>query len=107
MRLLDAAAVTVLAVVVTVVLAALAIVALAELEAVMLAEAARDAHVVLGLTEWAEFTELRPGDLATLVAQRNIVDGRSILDSELWRAAGWTYRALGVALTRPVSSRSR
>ena len=68
------------------------------------AEAARGAHVVLVLTEWAEFAELKPGDLATLVARRNIVDGRSVLDSELWRDAGWNYRALGVALASPVSS---
>jgi UDPglucose 6-dehydrogenase len=54
---------------------------------------------VLVLTEWPEFAELRPDDLATLVARRNIVDGRSVLDSELWRAGGWNYRALGVALT--------
>jgi len=32
------------------------------------------------------------------------VDGRSVLDSELWRAAGWNYRALRVTLTPPVSS---
>jgi len=38
------------------------------------------------------------------VARQNIVDGRGVLDSELWRAAGWNYRALGVALTSPVSS---
>ena len=72
--------------------------------ATTLAEAAQDAQVVLVLTEWAEFAELRPGELAPLVARRNIVDGRSVLDSELWRAAGWNYRALGVALTPPVSS---
>ena len=72
--------------------------------ATTLAKAAQDAHVVLVLTDWAEFAELRPGELATLVARRNIVDGRSVLDSELWRAAGWNYRALGVALAPPVSS---
>ena len=33
--------------------------------AATLAEAARDAHVVLLLTEWAEFAELRPDDLGT------------------------------------------
>ena len=63
--------------------------------------------MVLLLIEWAEFAELKPGDLAALVARRNIVDGRSVLDSELWRAAGWNYRALGVALTPPVSSHLR
>jgi UDPglucose 6-dehydrogenase len=72
--------------------------------AATLAEAARDAHVVLLLTEWAEFAELRPDDLGTLVAQRNIIDGRGVLDPALWRAAGWNHRALGVALTPPPSS---
>ena len=62
-----------------------------------LATAARDAHVVLLLTEWAEFADLRPGDLDQVVAQRNIVDGRSMLDEALWHAAGWNYRTLGVA----------
>jgi UDPglucose 6-dehydrogenase len=70
-----------------------------------LAEAARDAHIVLLLTEWAEFAGLRPADLETVVAQRNIVDGRSILDPDLWLAAGWNYRALGVALPPPLSTR--
>jgi UDPglucose 6-dehydrogenase len=71
-----------------------------------LAEAARDAHVVLLLTEWAEFADLTPDDLETIVARRNIVDGRNVLDPDLWRAAGWNYRALGVA-TPPRSRRVR
>ena len=49
---------------------------------------------MLLLTELAEFAELRPGDLGTVVAQPNIVDGRSGLDAGLWHAAGWNYRAL-------------
>ncbi len=73
--------------------------------ATTLAEAARDAHVVLLLTEWAEFAELRPDDLASVVARRNIVDARSVLDAALWHAAGWNYRALGVALTPSISTR--
>jgi UDPglucose 6-dehydrogenase len=72
--------------------------------AATLAEAARDAHVVLLLTEWAEFAELKPDDLGTLVAQPNIIDGRGVLDPASWRAAGWNYRALGVALTPPPST---
>ncbi|WP_390099325.1 UDP-glucose dehydrogenase family protein [Actinomadura rubrobrunea] len=58
-------------------------------------DAARGAHVVLLLTEWRQFRDLDPADLAGVVAERNIVDGRNALDPELWRAAGWTYRALG------------
>jgi UDPglucose 6-dehydrogenase len=58
-------------------------------------DAAAEAHVVLLLTEWREFRELDPEDLGTVVAERNIVDGRNALDPERWRAAGWHYRALG------------
>jgi UDPglucose 6-dehydrogenase len=57
--------------------------------------AAQDADVVLHLTEWAEFREMHPSVLAAVVSQRRIVDGRNALDRELWRAEGWTYRALG------------
>jgi UDPglucose 6-dehydrogenase len=58
-------------------------------------DAARAADIVLHLTEWREFREMDPEVLATVVAQRNIVDGRNALDPELWRDAGWVYRALG------------
>jgi UDPglucose 6-dehydrogenase len=71
-----------------------------------LAEAARDAHIVLLLTEWSEFADLTPDDLEKIVAQRNMVDGRNVLDPDLWRAARWNYRALGVALPPPLSTRS-
>jgi UDPglucose 6-dehydrogenase len=58
-------------------------------------DAVAGADVVLHLTEWREFREMDPGELAPVVARRNIVDGRNALDPEVWRAAGWTYRALG------------
>ncbi|MFI6506788.1 UDP-glucose dehydrogenase family protein [Streptosporangium sp. NPDC050855] len=58
-------------------------------------EAAKDAHVVLLLTEWQEFIALDPEELGSAVASRKIVDGRNALDAEVWRAAGWHYRALG------------
>jgi UDPglucose 6-dehydrogenase len=58
-------------------------------------EAATGAHLVLHLTEWAEFREADPTVLAQVVAERNIVDGRNALDPDRWRSAGWTYRALG------------
>jgi UDPglucose 6-dehydrogenase len=71
------------------------------------AEAAQDAQVVLLLTEWSEFVALRPSRLSRVVARRNIVDGRNVLDPALWRAAGWTYRALGVAAEPAGLGRSR
>jgi UDPglucose 6-dehydrogenase len=57
--------------------------------------AATDAHLVLLLTEWLEFREIDPTVLGKVVAERNIVDGRNALEPDDWRAAGWTYRALG------------
>ncbi|GGV41872.1 UDP-glucose 6-dehydrogenase [Actinomadura cremea] len=58
-------------------------------------DAARGADAVLLLTEWREFRELTPSDLAPVVAGRVIVDARNVLDPAAWRAAGWTYLALG------------
>ncbi|MEU9122051.1 UDP-glucose/GDP-mannose dehydrogenase family protein [Streptomyces sp. NPDC048506] len=58
-------------------------------------EAVRGADVVLHLTEWREFRDLDPAALAEVVAERRILDGRNALDPQLWRKAGWTYRALG------------
>jgi UDPglucose 6-dehydrogenase len=57
--------------------------------------AARGADAVLHLTEWREFRELDPAALGAVVSERRILDGRNALDPELWRKAGWTYRALG------------
>ncbi|MFC5909411.1 UDP-glucose dehydrogenase family protein [Streptacidiphilus monticola] len=58
-------------------------------------EACEGAHVVLHLTEWQEFRELDPEAVGSVVASRQILDGRNILDPAVWRTAGWTYRALG------------
>lgn len=59
------------------------------------AEALRGADVVLHLTEWAEFRELDAEVLGEVVAERHLLDGRNVLDPELWRKAGWRFRALG------------
>jgi UDPglucose 6-dehydrogenase len=58
-------------------------------------DVAAGADVVVLLTEWAEFVDVDPYAMAAVVAQRCIVDGRHALDPAQWRAAGWTYRALG------------
>ena len=58
-------------------------------------EAAVGADVVLLATEWAEYRALDPDELGAVVAQRAMLDGRNVLDPAQWRAAGWTYRALG------------
>ncbi|WP_395577109.1 UDP-glucose dehydrogenase family protein [Streptomyces sp. BK79] len=58
-------------------------------------EAVRGADVVLHLTEWREFRELDPQALGEVAAARVILDGRNALDPQMWRKAGWTYRAMG------------
>jgi UDPglucose 6-dehydrogenase len=57
--------------------------------------AARDADVLLLLTEWPEFSAADPGILAEAVARRAVVDARHALDAGAWRAHGWDYRAPG------------
>jgi UDPglucose 6-dehydrogenase len=58
-------------------------------------DACRDADLVLLLTEWREFRDLDPTWLKTVVAKPVVIDGRNVLAPEAWRAAGWTYRAIG------------
>jgi UDPglucose 6-dehydrogenase len=58
-------------------------------------EACDSADIVLHLTEWPEFREIDPSELATVVARPRILDGRNVLDPVRWRAAGWDYQAMG------------
>nr|BFD83206.1 UDP-glucose/GDP-mannose dehydrogenase family protein [Streptomyces sp. Xyl84] len=58
-------------------------------------EALRGAELVLHLTEWPQFRQVDPRRAAALVYRPRIVDGRGVLDSRAWRAAGWRFRALG------------
>jgi len=58
-------------------------------------DAVRDTEAVLVLTEWPEYVALDPVALKEQVMEPRIIDGRNCLDPATWRAAGWTYRALG------------
>ena len=55
------------------------------------------ADIVLHLTEWREFRSLDPIEVKKLVARPNIIDGRNVLDKNLWENAGWHFRGLGRA----------
>lgn len=57
--------------------------------------AVKNADALLLLTEWQEYRDLDPYELANSVASPYILDGRNVLDAGKWRAAGWTYRGLG------------
>ena len=58
-------------------------------------KAAEGADLVLLLTEWDQYKSLDPETFGKIVGQRRMLDGRNALDPTTWRAAGWTYRALG------------
>lgn len=53
------------------------------------------ADVVLLLTEWQDYRDLDPVATADLVAAPRLLDGRNVLDSAAWRAAGWSFRGMG------------
>ncbi|WP_225833531.1 UDP-glucose/GDP-mannose dehydrogenase family protein [Streptomyces sp. NK08204] len=61
-------------------------------------EACRDADAVLHLTEWRQYRELDPAQLAQVVRAPRMLDARNALDQAAWHEAGWHVRALG----RPV-----
>jgi UDPglucose 6-dehydrogenase len=53
------------------------------------------ADIVLHLTEWREYRDLKPFDLINLVKNPLILDGRNALNREEWIRAGWSFHALG------------
>jgi len=60
-------------------------------------EACDRADAVLVLTEWQEFVDLDPNQLADRVRSRVVVDGRNCLDVQKWQQAGWARALLGSA----------
>ena len=60
-----------------------------------ISDVAVGAHLVLHLTEWAEYQAIDPFALAAIVAERNLIDARCALDARLWRSAGWSVRVVG------------
>ncbi|CAB4370216.1 MAG: nucleotide sugar dehydrogenase [Actinobacteria bacterium] len=58
-------------------------------------ECVKDSDLILHLTEWREYRDLDPKDLASLVKKKIVIDGRNALDRDKWRAAGWQFHALG------------
>lgn len=54
-----------------------------------------DAEIVLHLTEWKIYRDIDPKQVKKVVKTAIMIDGRNALDRELWRSAGWKFRALG------------
>ena len=53
------------------------------------------ADVVVLVTEWEDFVQLDPAEVAAVVNRPAIIDGRNALDPQRWRDAGWNYCGLG------------
>ena len=58
------------------------------------------ADLVVLATEWREYRDADPIQLAKLVTNRLVIDGRNALDVGDWRAANWQVLALGRNLER-------
>ena len=53
------------------------------------------ADVLAVLTEWPEFRVILPGDVASRMTHRRVVDGRNHLDRDAWISAGFEHRGVG------------
>jgi len=58
-------------------------------------DALRGADAVVLVTEWPEYRRLDPAEVGALVNARLVLDGRNVLDPQVWREAGWTYHGMG------------
>ena len=58
-------------------------------------DAVKGADLLLHLTEWKEYRAIDPSAISALVKNKIIIDGRNMLDRELWRESGWKFHALG------------
>lgn len=57
--------------------------------------ACNGADVVAVLTEWDEFRQISPNDVASVVGAKKIVDARNLLDRSEWLRAGFEYQGVG------------
>ena len=64
------------------------------------------AEILVHVTEWQDYRELDPAALLDLVDSPRLLDARNALDAEVWRAAGWTFAALGRPDATPDRDRS-
>jgi len=57
--------------------------------------AAAGVDAIVVATEWKAFQEVDPKAMASVVANKLVIDGRNCLDADSWKAAGFTYRGMG------------
>jgi UDPglucose 6-dehydrogenase len=57
--------------------------------------ACNGADVIAVLTEWDEFRQISPNEVAGIVRAKKIVDARNLLDRSEWLRAGFEYQGIG------------
>jgi UDPglucose 6-dehydrogenase len=58
-------------------------------------ETAKDADLLIVVTEWNEFKEINLTKIKELMAKPNLIDGRNIYEPEKVKALGFTYFGVG------------
>ncbi len=58
-------------------------------------EACDGADALAVLTEWPEFAEVAPSDVAVRLSTAVVVDGRNVLKPQQWKSSGFQYRGVG------------
>ena len=58
-------------------------------------EAISEVDLIIVATDWPEYKDLDPEFIGGKVKARNLIDGRSILQPDKWREAGWRVVTLG------------
>jgi UDPglucose 6-dehydrogenase len=57
--------------------------------------AAKGAACLVVLTEWLEFAATDPDEVAAVVAERRVFDGRNVLEADAWIDRGFSYARIG------------
>jgi UDPglucose 6-dehydrogenase len=58
-------------------------------------DACQGAQALVVLTEWQDFAAVRADSVREVMAGREVVDARNLLDPETWRDAGFRYQGVG------------
>ena len=58
-------------------------------------EACDGADALAVLTEWPEFADVAPPDVAARLNNSVVVDGRNVLNRQQWKSSGFQYRGVG------------
>jgi UDPglucose 6-dehydrogenase len=58
-------------------------------------EVCEGADALAVLTEWPEFSGVDANVVAAVMKSLAVVDGRNVLNPEVWKSVGFAYRGVG------------